>query len=83
MGLFTGLLTLPLAPVRGALWVVEQAAAEAEHRLYDEERIRAELMALELEGEDGLIDPAEQQDRERELFARLSEARRRRERSDG
>ena len=30
MGLITGLLTLPLAPVRGTIWVAEQLAAEAE-----------------------------------------------------
>ena len=30
MGLFTGLLTLPLAPVRGTVWIAEQLAAEAE-----------------------------------------------------
>lgn len=83
MGMFTGLLTLPLAPVRGAVWVVEQVAAEAERELYDEERIRAELMAVELEAEDGLIDPLERQEREEELFARLSEARSRREREHG
>ena len=33
MGLFTGLLTLPLAPVRGTMWVAEQLMAEAERRL--------------------------------------------------
>lgn len=33
MGLFTGLLTLPLAPVRGTIWIAEQLAAEAEREL--------------------------------------------------
>ena len=83
MGLFTGLLTLPLAPVRGAVWVAEQVAAEAERELYDEGRIRAELMALELEVEDGLIGPEEQSLRERELFARLAEAQQRSEADHG
>ena len=32
MGLITGLLTLPLAPVRGTIWIAEQIAAEAERR---------------------------------------------------
>ena len=40
MGLFTGLLTLPLAPVRGVVWVAEQVAQEADRQLYDEDRIR-------------------------------------------
>ena len=33
MGLFTGLLTLPLAPLRGTAWIAEQIAAEAEREL--------------------------------------------------
>jgi hypothetical protein len=83
VGLFTGLLTLPLAPVRGAVWVAEQVAAEAEARLYDEDRIRSELLALELEAEDGSIDAEEQQRSEQELFARLAVAQERRERQHG
>jgi hypothetical protein len=83
VGLFTGLLTLPLAPVRGAAWVAEQVAAEAERHLYDEDRIRAELLSLELEAEDGLIGPEEQQRREHELFARLAAAQERREETNG
>ena len=35
MGLITGLLTLPLAPVRGVVWVAEQVQAEAEDALID------------------------------------------------
>jgi hypothetical protein len=83
VGLFTGLLTLPLAPVRGAAWVAEQVALEADRQLYDEDRIRAELLAVELEAEDGLIDPAEQLARQHDLFERLVEAQQRRERADG
>ena len=30
MGLVTGLLTLPLAPVRGTIWIAEQLMAQAE-----------------------------------------------------
>ncbi|HEY8471726.1 MAG TPA: gas vesicle protein GvpG [Natronosporangium sp.] len=30
MGLLTGLLTLPLAPVRGVVWIAEQVQAQAE-----------------------------------------------------
>jgi hypothetical protein len=81
MGLFTGLLTLPLAPVRGALWVTEQVAQEAERQLYDEDRIRGELMQLEIEADDGLIDDEERDLRERELLDRLAGARAMREES--
>ncbi|HWE10402.1 MAG TPA: gas vesicle protein GvpG [Solirubrobacteraceae bacterium] len=74
MGLFTGLLTLPLAPVRGVLWVAEQVADEAERQMYDEDRIRGELLQLELEFDDGLIDEEERTMREDELLERLAVA---------
>ncbi len=47
MGLITGLLTLPLAPVRGVAWVAEKVAEQAELELYDESRIMRELSELE------------------------------------
>ncbi len=72
MGLFTGLLTLPLAPVRGVGWVAEQIAAEADRQLYDENQIRAELLQLELDFDDGLIDEEERRSREEELLDRLA-----------
>lgn len=78
MGFFTGLLTLPLAPVRGVTWVAEQVTEEAERQLYDEDRIRAELLQLELDAEDGAIDEEEQREREEELFDRLAVAQMRR-----
>jgi len=71
MGLFTGLLTLPLAPVRGVAWVAEQLLEEAERELYDENAIRGELLALELAFEDGEIDELELRDREEALLERL------------
>jgi Gas vesicle protein G len=71
MGLFTGLLTLPLAPVRGVVWVAEQLVEEAERELYDERSIRREMLALELAFEDGEIDEVDRRDREEELLQRL------------
>jgi hypothetical protein len=47
MGLITGLLTLPLAPVRGVAWVAGKVAEQAELELYDENRIMRELSELE------------------------------------
>jgi hypothetical protein len=72
MGLFTGLLTLPLAPVRGVAWIAEQVMEEMERELYDEDSIRRELVELELEFEDGLIDEEERQMREDALLERLA-----------
>jgi hypothetical protein len=72
VGLFTGLLTLPLAPVRGVVWVADQVTQEAERQLYDEGSIRAELVALELEAEEGALSDEEIQAREEELLERLA-----------
>jgi Gas vesicle protein G len=78
MGLLTGLVTLPLAPVRGVAWVVEQVADEADRQLYDEGRIRREMLELELDYEDGKIDEQEREHREEALLERMaiSQARR-------
>jgi len=77
VGLITGLLTLPLAPVRGTIWLAEQLADVAEAELYDEDKIRRELVELDMLEADGLIDGDERTMREDELLARLSIARRR------
>ncbi|MBV8430910.1 MAG: gas vesicle protein GvpG [Solirubrobacterales bacterium] len=55
MGLITGLLTLPLAPVRGVAWVAEKVAEEAELELYDENRIMREIAELEAAHDQGQI----------------------------
>jgi len=78
MGLITGLLTLPLAPVRGVAWIGEQIAMEAERELDDEARLRRELGRLELEREQGAIDEQEFEEREDSLLAALAAARQRR-----
>jgi Gas vesicle protein G len=48
MGLITGILTWPLAPVRGAAWAAEKVAEQAQLELYDENRILRELGELEV-----------------------------------
>jgi hypothetical protein len=75
MGLFTGLLTLPLAPVRGVGWIAEQLTEQAEAELYDEQRIMRELMQLELAHEAGDIDDAALERGTDEILVRLEEAR--------
>jgi len=42
MGLFTALLTLPLAPVRGVTWVADQVAQETGACAVSGGRLRAE-----------------------------------------
>jgi hypothetical protein len=54
VGLFTALLTLPLAPVRGVAWIAEVVAEEAERELAQldsPEHALAELEAARAAGE--------------------------------
>jgi hypothetical protein len=71
------LITLPLAPVRGTVWVAEQVAAEADRQLYDESRIRSELLQVEMAYDEGRISEEERANLEEDLFERLAIARRR------
>jgi len=75
MGLFTTLLTLPLAPVRGAAWVAQQVAEEAERELYDESRLRRELLQLELDHDAGLVREDEYAQRADALLEKIAQAR--------
>ncbi|MEU7699262.1 MULTISPECIES: gas vesicle protein GvpG [unclassified Streptomyces] len=47
MGLLTSLLTLPLAPVRGATWVAQRVLDKAEEEYYDPAPVWRELAELE------------------------------------
>jgi hypothetical protein len=74
MGLFTGLITLPLAPVRGVAWVAQQVADEAEREMDDEPRLRRELVQLELDRDSGQLDDREYEQRADALFEQLAQA---------
>jgi hypothetical protein len=71
MGLITGLLTLPIAPVRGVVWLTEKIAEEAERELYDEGRIVRELADLDAAREAGEISEEQYDLHVEELLARL------------
>ncbi|HKF79679.1 MAG TPA: gas vesicle protein GvpG [Thermoleophilaceae bacterium] len=75
MGLISGLLTLPLAPVRGTAWIAERLEEQAEAELYDESAIRAGLLELEAAREAGEFDEQELADAEDALLERLMEIR--------
>jgi hypothetical protein len=77
MGLITGLLTLPLAPVRGTIWVAEQIQEEAERQYYDPGVIRRELEEVERLRSEGEISEDEAEELEDALVERLMESRRR------
>jgi gas vesicle protein GvpG len=71
MGLITGLLTLPLAPVRGTIWLAERIQEQAEAELYDESAITASLQELDALRETGELDEAEIAEAEDALIERL------------
>ncbi|MFD8545446.1 gas vesicle protein GvpG [Streptomyces sp. NPDC059649] len=71
MGLLTHLLTLPIAPLRGTVWVLDQVLLTAEHEFYDPEPVLEQLAELERELVDGRIGPEEFDAREDELLDRL------------
>ncbi|MFE1765578.1 gas vesicle protein GvpG [Streptomyces angustmyceticus] len=71
MGLITQLLTLPVAPVRGTVWVLDQVLLTAEREYYDPAPVLEELALLEQQLLDGTIGPEEFDSREDELLDRL------------
>jgi hypothetical protein len=77
MGLFTGILTLPLAPVRGTVWIAEQVLEEAERQYYDPGSIRRQLEDVDELRQQGVISEEDAEEVEDELVARLLESRRR------
>ena len=75
MGLLTTLVTLPLAPVRGTMWIAEQVREQALREFEDEDAIRARLEDLEARYELGEIAEEEFLRSEEELLERLIHAR--------
>jgi Gas vesicle protein G len=71
VGLISGLLTLPLAPVRGVVWITERIAEQAERELYGEDTIRAQLYELQTSYEWGEMSEEELEAAEAELLERL------------
>jgi hypothetical protein len=71
VGLITGLLTLPLAPVRATVWLAERIEEQAEAELYDESAIRTGLQELQVARERGEYDEQEIAEAEDALVERL------------
>ena len=72
MGLITGLLTLPLAPVRGAVWLAQIIQEEAEQMYQlDEPSILAALQELEVAREAGDFSDDEIEEAENQLIDQL------------
>jgi hypothetical protein len=75
MGLVTGLLTLPLAPVRGTVWIAERLLEEAEREAGDEAAIRRRLAEVQTLHDVGALSEEELVAAEDQLLARLNELR--------
>lgn len=71
MGIVSGLLGLPLAPVRGVLWLAQQIQEQAEEQYYDPARIRAQLEQVDEARRSGELSEEECADIENELLQRL------------
>ena len=72
MGLLTGLLTLPLAPVRGTIWIAERLLEEAERELNDPEYVEQQLLDAEAAHERGELSDEELERLEETLLERLT-----------
>lgn len=75
MGLITGILGLPLAPLRGTVWIAEQIRQQAEEELYDPATIRSQLEEVDLARQSGELSDEEATRLEDELVERLMVAR--------
>ena len=75
MGLLSGLLLLPLAPLRGTLWIADKLAEQAARELDDETVSRRLLVEAELALDRGELTVAEFEQVEDELLERLEHAR--------
>lgn len=71
MGLITGILGLPLAPLRGTVAVAEQILRQAEEDFYDPVRIRAQLEEVARQRASGALSEEEADAWEDELVERL------------
>ena len=75
MGFLTGILLLPLAPLRGTIWLAERLAEVAEREADDEAAFRRLLVEAEIAFESGELSEAEYEQVEDELLERLELAR--------
>lgn len=71
MGLITGLLTWPVAPVRGVTWLAEQVLEQAEREWSDPAAIERALADVDAGLASGELTEAEAAELEEELVARL------------
>jgi hypothetical protein len=72
VGLFSGLLLLPLAPVQGVVWVAEKIEEQVDRQMNDPTVIRAQIDDLDAAHERGEISDEERDEQQDVLLARLT-----------
>jgi hypothetical protein len=75
MGIISALVLLPLAPLRGTIWIAERLAEQAEQEVDPEAVTRRLLLEAEAALERGEISEADYDQIEDELLDRLDDAR--------
>lgn len=71
MGLLTGLLTLPLAPVRGVVAIAQVIEREAYRQWTDPATVREQLAAVDAAYQRGELTEQERDEEQDQLVARL------------
>lgn len=72
MGFLLDLLAFPLmGPVKGLVWIAEKVAEQAEDEMYNADKVRGQLMELELRLDLGEITEEEYLEAEEFLLERL------------
>ncbi|WP_327151834.1 gas vesicle protein GvpG [Nocardia sp. NBC_01329] len=72
MGLLSSIVTLPLAPVRGVVWLGEVIQDQVEQQLHSPAAVRREIEEIEAEAAAGRLSDAERDRALREALSRLS-----------
>jgi len=76
MGMLIDLLALPLTgPINGTIWIAEKLLEQAENEMYDESKVRAKLMEMEMLLDLGDISEETYMAAEEELLERLRDIR--------
>ena len=75
MGFLTGLILLPLAPLRGTIWLAERLAEVAERELDSDTTLRRLLVEAEMAYDSGDLSLEEYEQVEDELLERLERVR--------
>ena len=75
MGFLSGLILLPLAPLRGTIWLAERLAEVAERELDSDTTLRRLLVEAEMAFDSGELSLEEYEQVEDELLERLERVR--------